>query len=53
MPPPHWLATPPPPHVAGGVHVPQLIVAPQPSPIGPQFAAAWAHVRGVHCGVPH
>ena len=35
-PPPHTLATPPPPHVAGGVQVPQLGVRPpQPSGCGP------------------
>jgi hypothetical protein len=33
---PHWPGTPPPPHVCGGVHVPQLGMRfPQPSPAGP------------------
>jgi hypothetical protein len=43
--PPHCPGTPPPPHVCGGVHVPQLaIVLPQPSPAGPQVRFCWAHV---------
>jgi hypothetical protein len=37
---PHWLAVPPPPHVCGEAHVPQLTVPPCPSEIVPQFAFA-------------
>jgi hypothetical protein len=34
---PHWPGVPPPPHVSGGVQLPQLgISLPQPSPAGPQ-----------------
>jgi hypothetical protein len=39
--PPHWPETPPPPHVSGGVHVPQLAMTPpQPSPAGPHSTLA-------------
>jgi hypothetical protein len=42
---PHWLGTPPPPHVCPSGHVaPHWITLPQPSPIGPQLAFASAHV---------
>ena len=37
---PHWFAVPPPPHVCGAVHVPQLTVPPLPSGIVPQLALA-------------
>jgi hypothetical protein len=37
---PHWFAVPPPPHVSGAVHVPQLTVPPWPSGIVPQLALA-------------
>jgi hypothetical protein len=40
---PHWFACPPPPHVWGPLHVPQLSVPPQPSGIDPQFAPCSAH----------
>src|SRR5262245_1456778 len=50
---PHWLATPPPPQVAGDVQVPHERMPPQPSPTAPQIAPACAHVRGVHGGTPH
>ena len=43
---------PEPPHVAGGVHVPQSSVPPQPSPMAPQFAPTIAQVSGVHIGLP-
>ena len=46
--PPHWFATPPPPHVCGRVHVPQLRRLPQPSPGVPQVAPSDAHVCGMH-----
>jgi hypothetical protein len=47
-----------PPHVAGAVHVPQLIVLPQPSPTGPQLTAVppgptLLQVFGTHAGAPH
>jgi hypothetical protein len=45
--PPHWLGTPPPPHVCGSVHDPQSITPPQPSPIGPHVACADAQVTSV------
>jgi hypothetical protein len=54
---PHWLATPPPPHVQPPVghpphfvasHAPQSIVPPQPSPMGPQLACCAAHDVGMH-----
>jgi hypothetical protein len=47
---PHWSGTPPPPHVSGDVHVPQLSVPPQPSEKSPQFAPSAWHVVGVQ---PH
>ena len=42
--PPHVNSAPPPPQVAGGVHVPQSITLPQPSPTGPHVAFWDAHV---------
>jgi len=45
---PHTLGVPPPPHVCGALHVPQLSVPPQPSGIDPQFLPCAAHVVGVH-----
>jgi hypothetical protein len=48
--PPQTLGLPVPPHVCGGVHVPQLSVPPHPSPMSPQFAPAFAHVVGVQVG---
>jgi hypothetical protein len=53
IPPPHTLGDPPPPHVCGGAQVPQSTTPPHPSAIGPQFAPACWHVRGVHGGAPH
>jgi hypothetical protein len=54
--PPHWPETPPPPHVWGGVHVPQLVMMPpHPSLAGPHMTLdgqGW----GVHMpdgGAPH
>ncbi len=48
VPPPHTLATPPPPQVWGAVQVPQVSVPPQPSEIVPQFFPCAAQVVGVH-----
>ena len=45
---PHWLATPPPPQLAGAAQFPQLRIPPQPSATGPQFAPRLVHVLGVH-----
>ena len=45
---PHTLATPPPPHVAGDVQVPQVSVPPHPSEMLPQFFPCALHVVGVH-----
>jgi hypothetical protein len=45
---PHWLGTPPPPHIAGGAQEPQSSWLPQPSPAGPQPTFCWAHESGVH-----
>jgi hypothetical protein len=54
---PQTLGVPPPPHVVGGVHVPQLSVPPQPSGIVPQFLPCAAQVVGVQQdgwpGCPH
>jgi hypothetical protein len=47
------LAVPPPPQVAGEVHVPQLSVPPQPSLMDPQLSPCAAHVVGVHVPPPH
>jgi hypothetical protein len=44
---PQTLAVPPPPHVCPAAQPPQFRMPPQPSPIGPQFAPAVAHVSGV------
>ncbi len=45
---PHWLATPPPPQIAGVTQLPQLTVRPpQPSATCPHVACAVAHVSGV------
>jgi hypothetical protein len=44
--PPQTLGVPPPPHIAGAVQLPQWSRFPQPSPTGPQFAAACVQVRG-------
>jgi len=49
---PHWFGVPPPPHVSGGVQVPQFVVPPQPSAIVPQVCCA-SHFAGVHGGAPH
>src|ERR1019366_3974728 len=47
--PPHWPATPPPPHVVGVGQEPQLAITfPQPSPAGPQSIICSLHVRGTH-----
>src|SRR6185436_6983797 len=47
--PPHTLGVPPPPHVWGAVHAPQLAMRPpQPSAAGPQVAPSAAHVVGTH-----
>jgi hypothetical protein len=43
---------PPPPHVAGDMHVPQESMLPQPSPAGPQLMFCCAHVLGTHAGGP-
>lgn len=48
VPPPHTLGVPPPPQVKGGTHVPQSMMPPQPSAMGPQLAPACWQVRGVH-----
>jgi hypothetical protein len=45
--PPHLYGVPPPPQVAGAVHVPQLMTLPQPSPIEPHSAPNAAQVVGV------
>src|SRR5688500_3268532 len=45
---PQTLATPPPPHVWGEVHVPQESVPPQPFETEPQFLPSSAHVLGTH-----
>src|ERR1700722_1494100 len=45
--PPHWLATPAPPHIWPLAHVPQLSVPPQPSGTEPQLSPRAAHVVGV------
>ncbi len=53
---PHWLETPPPPHVSGGVHGPHWITLPQPSPAGPQPRFCCAQVSGTQApasGYPH
>ena len=47
VPPPQTLATPPPLHVWGAVHDPQVSVPPQPSAIVPQFFPWAAQVVGV------
>src|SRR5437773_705298 len=46
-PPPQTLAVPPPPHVWGELHEPQLSVPPQPSLIAPQFFPWAEQVVGV------
>lgn len=43
---------PPPPHVDGGVQVPQSSTPPQPSAAGPQLKPSFAQVVGVHVGAP-
>src|SRR5262249_50232762 len=56
VPPPHTLGVPPPPHVCGGGHDPQLVVSPpHPSGCGPHLPGYAAHVAGVHgvVDVPH
>ena len=54
---PHWPGVPPPPHVCGGVQVPQLgISLPQPSPAGPQLMFWSWQLFGVQLppgGAPH
>ena len=50
---PHTFAVPPPPHVCGIAHVPQLSVMVQPSEIVPQFLFCAMHVVGVHGWLPH
>jgi hypothetical protein len=50
---PQTLATPPPPQMFGGVHVPHVgMSAPHPSAMGPQFLPALAHVAGTQPAVP-
>jgi len=44
---PHWLGTPPPPQVAGGVQPPHMMTLPQPSPAGPQPMFCWLQVSGM------
>jgi hypothetical protein len=53
MPPPQTLGVPPPPHVWGGVQVPQSRSPPQPSATGPQFAPTCWHVSFVQFGEAH
>jgi hypothetical protein len=52
---PHTFACPPPPHVWPLGQVPQSMMAPQPSLMGPQLAFSCAHVFGTHttCVVLH
>jgi hypothetical protein len=52
---PHTFGVPPPPHVAGAVHVPQSINEPQPSPCLPHDAPSSTHVFGLHpvSATPH
>ena len=50
---PHTFGVPPPPHVSGEVHDPQVKVPPQPSEIEPQFLPRAAHVVGVQAPPPH
>lgn len=45
---PHWLGTPPPPHVSGDGQLPHMMTLPQPSPAGPQPMFWAAHVDGMH-----
>jgi hypothetical protein len=47
---PHCPETPPPPHVFGGVQLPQLSAPPHPSPAGPQEMFCDAHDLGAHVG---
>lgn len=50
MPPPQTFGCPPPPQTAPtAVHSPHSMSPPQPSAMGPQFAPAASHVRGVQC----
>src|SRR3954469_14751619 len=49
---PHFLATPPPPHVSGAAHVPHSTTLPQPSDTWPQDAPTSAQVRGRQGSVP-
>src|SRR5436190_449555 len=52
-PPPQALGTLPPPHVAGAVQLPQLVVRPpQPSGCGPHVPGKSVHVFFVHAGAP-
>src|SRR5256885_6275537 len=43
---PHWPGTPPPPHVAGALQLPQFKIPLQPSPAGPQVRLCCAQVSG-------
>src|SRR5208283_4003781 len=45
---PQVLATPAPPHVAGGRQLPHWSTPPQPSPCGPQLTPSFLHVVGLH-----
>jgi hypothetical protein len=47
---PHWLGTPPPPHVCPDGHAPHWSVPPQPSPEGPHATPCAAQVVGTHAG---
>ncbi len=52
---PHTLGVPPPPHVCGEEHDPQMTMPPQPSGIIPQLSGAGHVVSGVQphtLGVP-
>jgi hypothetical protein len=52
VPVPHTLGWPPPPQVSGGVHVPQSIVPPHPSPAVPQSWPSWPQVFGTQPSGP-
>src|SRR5438067_1539279 len=50
---PQTLGIPPPPHVSGALHLPQLSAFPQPSPAGPHVKPRLPQVAGVQVLVPH
>jgi hypothetical protein len=50
---PQAFGVPEPPHVCGGVQVPQSMRLPQPSPMGPQVAPRCWQVMGLQSGAPH